>query len=195
MATLATAPVLRADAARNRALVLEAAERLLGEHGLDVTMQEIAVAAGVGVGTVFRRFATKEELVAAVVERRMARMLELMDDAVARSDDDPWHAFADCFVSVVELHVRHRGLMEALAGVEYSVPVCDDARDQIRDRVATLVDRAVASGAMRADAMVEDIPALVCAISRTGSTSSDPADDGAWRRTCEIFLDGMRATR
>ena len=188
------APVLRADAARNRTRVLAAAERLLAARGLEVTMQEIADEAGVGVGTVFRRFATKDDLVAAVIEDRVLEMLALARDAIERSEQDPFAAFASCFVAIAELHVRHRGVMEALAGTEYCVPVSSDARDELRACVATLIDRAVQAGELRPDTRAEDIPALVCAISRLGGSVDDPAD-APWRRACTIFLDGLRARR
>lgn len=188
------APVLRADAARNRTRVLAAAERLLAARGLEVTMQEIADEAGVGVGTVFRRFETKDDLVAAVIEDRLHEMLTIARSAIERAEDDPFAAFASCFVSITELHVRHRGVMEALAGTEYCVPVSHAARIELRACVATLIDRAIASGELRADARVDDIPALVCAISRLGGSIEDP-DDAVWRRACSIFLDGLRAGR
>ncbi|MCW2920758.1 MAG: transcriptional regulator, TetR family [Thermoleophilia bacterium] len=188
-------PVLRADAARNRARVLEAAVRLLGERGLEVTMQEIADAAGVGVGTVFRRFATKDDLVSAVVEDRVHEMLDLAREALDCSDASPFDAFASCFVAITELHVRHRGVMEALAGTDYCVPVSDAARGELRTCVGALIERAIDDGAMRRDVRVDDIPSLVCAISRLGGSSGDARIEGSddtWRRACTIFLDGLR---
>ncbi len=189
------APVaLRADAARNRALVLDAAVRLLGKRGLEVTMQEIADEAGVGVGTVCRRFATKSDLVAAVVDDRVQEMLEFARAAIDRSADDPFDAFASCFVAITELHVRHRGVMEALEGSEHYVPVSVGARSDLRDAVGTLIKRAVAAGELRDDVRIDDIPALVCAISRVAGSADGP-DADAWRRACGIFLDGLRARR
>ena len=184
---------LRADAARNRELVLEAAGRLFRTHGLDVTMQQVADEAGVGVGTVCRRFRTKDDLVAALVEQRMERLLARLRDGIDQLDDDPWRAFASAFADSVELHVRDRGFIEALAAREQCAPPSDAQRTELLDLLTRLVEGARAAGAVRADLRAEEIPELACMVSRAGASAAGPASSGAWVRACEVVLDGMRA--
>ncbi len=183
-------PTLRRDAARNRQRVLDAASALLRERGLDVTMQEIADAAGVGVGTVCRRFRTKDDLVAALVRQRLERLLEILQDGIAAMDDDPWAAFADSFTASVELHANDRGFNEAVAA---SGVACSAPPEQLSAMLDELVRRAIEAGVVRADLTAQEIPQLACMVSRAGGSAIGPVDDDAWRRACAIVLDGMRA--
>ncbi len=191
----ATTPTttLRADAARNRELVLAAAERLLAARGVDVSMQEIAAEAGVGVGTVFRRFPTKDDLVVAVLLERMEDVATLAASAVEDSVDDPWAAFATFFVGTTELHARHRGLMESIGSTHGACAALAEVRGRLVQHLRLLVDRAIASGDLRPDVVAEDIPVLQCAISRTSCMPVAASEPEAWRRACALLLDGMRA--
>ncbi len=192
-AETAEAAPLRADAARNRELVLEAAGRLFRARGLDVTMQEIADEAGVGVGTVCRRFRSKDDLVAALVARRIEGLLARLRAGVDALDADPWGAFAATFSDVVELHVRDRGFIEALAARERCTPPSDAQRGQLLDLLGQLVDGARYAGVVRADLRAAEIPELACMVSRAGASAAGGAESDAWVRACELVLDGMRA--
>ena len=185
---------LRADAQRNRARVLEAAERLLAERGLDVSMHEIASAAGVGVGTIFRRFPTKDDLVATVVAERLRALATLARACVERSEHEPWAAFAGYFEAAAEQHVRHRGLIEAIGSEHLAHPMHAEQMASLIGDVATLVERALAAGELRAGVTVADIPMLLCAVGRMGQAPSGGDVGEAWRRPCTILLDGMRAS-
>ncbi len=194
MVATVVAPVLRADAARNRARVLAAAERLLAEHGVDVSMQEIADEAGVGVGTVFRRFPTKDDLVVAVLLARMEDIAALAARAGDRSVDDAWAAFADFFVGATELHTRHRGLMETIGSSHAVCSSLADVTARLVGDLRLLVARAIEAGELRPDVVAEDIPVMQCAISRTSCMPIAAAEPEAWRRSCALLLDGMRAS-
>ncbi len=187
-------PSLRADATRNRARVLASAEKLFAERGIDVSMREIADEAGVGVGTIFRRFATKSDLVVAVLFARMEDIAALAECAVERSVDEPWNAFADYFVGATELHTRHRGLMESIGSAHSVCSSLAEVRDRLVRDLRLLVTRAIDAGELRADVVAEDIPAIQCAISRTSCMPVAAAEPEAWRRSCALLLDGMRAS-
>jgi AcrR family transcriptional regulator len=184
---------LRADAARNRTLVLEAASELLRERGLDVTMQEIADAAGVGVGTVCRRFATKQELVAALVQERMEMLLEIVRSGVDELENDPWGAFSRAFVDAVQLHVRDRGFMETVGCEHAGHQRHQELRHDLMVLLRVLVRRGIELGALREDVVAEDIPELACMVSRTSCSPMGELEPESWRRACTIVLDGLRA--
>jgi AcrR family transcriptional regulator len=185
---------LRADAARNRELVLAAAARLLRERGLDVTMQQVADEAGVGVGTVFRRFAGKDELVAAVVQERMGELLALARDAAAASVADPWAAFEAFFLGAAQMHVRHRGFMEAVGGEHVAHPRHDELRVELMVHLRSIVQAAHDAGVLRADVVAEDIPELAWLVSRTSCMPVSEIEPDVWRRPFAIVLDGLRAS-
>lgn len=183
---------LRADAARNHALVLDAAQMLFAERGLDVGMAEIAEAAGVGVGTVFRRFESKEALVATIVRERIGELHALAAAALERVNDAPWEAFAAYFVGGVELQVRHRGFMESAAGLGACAPMRAAMRP-VAETIAAVVERAQAAGVLRADLQPGDVPLLQGAISRCACHAFGMLEPEVWRRPCAIALDGLRA--
>lgn len=189
----ATERVLRADAARNRELVLEAASSLFREHGLDVTMQEIADAAGVGVGTVSRRFRSKDELIAALVGARIEHLFDVLERAVERAAFEPWEAFAEAFEQVVELHVRDRGFLEAVSERTQCAEACDSRAGEMLALVEQLVGAGIDAGVLRADLTAQQVPELACMVSHAGASVAGPAPSDAWRRACEVVLDGLRA--
>jgi AcrR family transcriptional regulator len=180
---------LRADARRNRDRVLVAARVAFAAEGSDASLDEIARLAGVGAGTVYRHFATKEALFEAVV---FDRIEELIEEARARSDDpDPGRAFL-CFVELLALEgARKRDLVETLSadGVHLQFGEAPIVRALI-DVLVELLDRAQRAGAVRGDIGVDDVMALL-----TGAAYSichSRADDHQTRRLLAIMHDGLR---
>ncbi len=178
---------LRADAQRNLGRVLDAAAEVLAEQGPNASVDEIARRAGVGHGTVFRRFPTKEALVAAVVCKRLeevsAAAAELLDEA------DAGEAFAAFVWQIAEVYARDRCIFEGLPRCAELAEVAA-AKGRFIEVVGRLVARAKAEAAVRADLRAEDVPVLVGS-AILGSTWS-PSDE-AWRRYVAIVLDGMRS--
>src|ERR687883_144691 len=109
---MSTTRPLRADAERNRKRILEAADEVFAERGLDVSLDDIAAAAGVGVGTVYRRFPDKEALIDALFEDKLGEVVEVIRKAVDL--EDPWESFETFVRSVARLQAEDRGLKEAL---------------------------------------------------------------------------------
>jgi AcrR family transcriptional regulator len=183
---------LRADARRNRERVLEAARTAFGAEGSDVSLDEIARRAGVGAGTVYRHFATKEALFEAVVFDRMG---ELVEEARALLDDpDPTRAFSSFLERLGREGARKRDLVEALAsdGVHLQVGEAPIVHALI-DVLAELLRRAQLAGAVRDDISVDDVMAVLTGAAYAICRSQ--ADDERTRGLLAIMYDGLRADR
>jgi AcrR family transcriptional regulator len=170
---------LRADARRNLERVLDAATEVFAASGPDASIDEIARIAGVGHGTVFRRFPTKDDLMFAVIERHVEEMCGLAREALAA--DDPGQAFFDFVWQLAELNMSTPGLHRCVVH-------CGDKPgaaelEKLADRI---VSRAQRAGAVRRDVKAEDVRLLV----RSALTNA-PA--GQWRRYLDVVLDGLRA--
>jgi AcrR family transcriptional regulator len=180
---------LRADARRNRDRVLEAARAAFAAEGSDASLDEIARLAGVGAGTVYRHFATKEALFEAVVFDRIG---ELIEEAHALSDDpDPGRAFSSFVELLAREGARKRDLVEMLTsdGVHLRLGEAPIVRALI-DALAELLGRAQRAGAVRSDIGVDDVMALL-----TGAAYSichSRADNDQTRRLLAIMNDGLR---
>jgi AcrR family transcriptional regulator len=170
---------LRADAQRNLERVLDAATMVFAASGPDASIDEIARAAGVGHATVFRRFPTKESLMAAVVERRVDELRAYADEALAAVD--PGEAFFDFVWKVSELQAGTRGLSQCFVHCD-----CAPGKVELEAKVAKIVARAQKAGAVRPDVKPADVPVLV----RAALQSAPPRQ---WRRYVEVVLDGLRA--
>ena len=181
--------VLRADAQRNLVRVLDAAREVFAEHGIEAPVTEIADRAGVGVGTIFRRFPTKDDLLVAVVQQRNAMMIAAADDALAQRDPG---AGLRRFMEVgAEAYIHDRGFCDA---TDTNVFGREGVREQLEElvgKVGELVARAQAAGQVRADLRALDVPVLLMAVAKSGLALEDAAP-GAWRRTLGIVLDGLR---
>jgi len=169
---------LRADARRNLERVLDAAEQAFGASGPDASIDEIARLAGVGHGTVFRRFPSKDDLMFAVIERHVAEMQAIAREALAA--EDPGEAFFDFVHRVAELNMSTPGLHRCVVH-------CGDkpGAAELEKLVARIVSRAQAAGAVRRDVKPVDVQLLV----RSALTSAPP---GHWRQYLDVVLDGLR---
>lgn len=154
---------LRADARRNRARVLSAAQEAFAAEGLAVPLDEIARRAGVGAGTVYRHFPTKEALFEAIV---LDRMHVMIDQVRALADaPDPGAAFYQVLTDIVEQNSMKRDLVDALAGAGLDLNgSLSEARVAIREALGVLLHRAQAVGAVRPDVDTTDLSTLLSAI-------------------------------
>lgn len=181
--------VLRADARRNREAVIAAAKKLFADQGLDAQMPDVAKTAKVGVGTVYRHFPTKDDLIAALAAERFERLAEKAREGIEA--EDPWQGLCDFIRFSAEIQADDRGLCEVMG----SRPEVMDASalavglDQLCDE---LVKRAQRSGELRKDLSWEDIPMIACGLGRITQATMGPAT-GRWPRLVEIILDGLRA--
>lgn len=188
---MGTAPAkpLRADAERNRLHILEAAAAAFADGGLDVPVAEIARRAGVGPGTLFRRFPTKDDLVIAIVEQRIQDICALVDAAL--ENPDPWAGFVECMEAAVTMQVRDRGVLEAVGERFFGDPRMRALKAKVNPKVAALLARAQAAGVVRDDIEHQDIPVLIQAAARAGCVMPT-CDAELSRRYLAIMLDGLR---
>ena len=170
---------LRADARRNLERVLDAAADVFAASGPDASIDEIALRAGVGHGTVFRRFPTKDDLMFAVIERHVDEMRALAEEALAAAD--PGEAFFDFVHRVAELNMRTPGLHRCVVHCGGKPGAAE-----LEQLVGKIVSRAQRAGAVRRDVKPADVQALV----RSALTAAPP---GHWRRYLDVVLDGLRA--
>ena len=184
-----TAQTLRRDAQANRERILEAARAVFAEEGIDASVEQIAQRAGVGMGTLYRRFPTKHDLVEAVIAESRDAFVSAAEDGLAH--DDPWAGFCLFVERVLALHAENRALRELLAGTEHG-EARDEVRRRVRPLVRRLVERAQADGSLRADFVPEDMPLVFMTGGRVIEASRCVAPD-LWRRYLGFLLDGLRA--
>lgn len=181
---------LRADARRNRQQVVTAALALFREKGIDVPMEEIAARAGVGVGTLYRRFPDRDALIRAAAQ---AALRDQVDRAEAALQEEPsaWHAVCRFLRECVEL--RLGALMSAIEPRLHADIRTDPEVGEMRQELIDLIDRMTAKakeeGAMRRDVGREEIGSLM---TLQIYTPPDGSDEQALRRVVEIMLDGLR---
>jgi AcrR family transcriptional regulator len=179
----------RADARRNRELVLAAAEEVFAESGLKGQIEEVARRAGVGVGTVCRNFPTKQALVEAVLTSMYENVVGLALEAL--DHPDPGEAFERFFIALPEFQARHRALGEQMAN-ELELPSsAQPLREQLTRALTDLVTRAQASGAIRADIGPADVSLLFAGIAHATALAGE-LEPVLRERYVKIILDGMR---
>jgi AcrR family transcriptional regulator len=181
--------VLRADARRNREAVIAAAKKLFADQGLDAQMPDVAKAAKVGVGTVYRHFPTKDDLIAALAVERFERLAEKAREDIEA--EDPWEGLCDFIRFAARLQADDRGLCEVMGSRpevmnESALAV---GLDKLIDK---LVNQAKRSGELRRDLDWEDIPMIACGMGSVTQATMGPGN-GRWPRLVEIIIDGLRA--
>jgi AcrR family transcriptional regulator len=181
---------LRRDAERNRQRILAAARVVFAERGLSGSHDDIAREAGVGVGTVYRRFPDKEQLIDALFE---VRIEEIADVARAAADHpDPWEALVGFLMRTQELQSVDRGLKEIVLGGARGTERAVAARLLIEPLAAQVLERAQDAGVVRDDIELTDLPLIQLAVGTIAESSRDVAPD-VWRRMMTLVLDGLRA--
>ena len=181
---------LRADAERNRRRILDAARTVFAAHGLGVGVEAVAREAGVGVGTIYRRFPTKERLLQAIVDDRVEELRGRLE--AVESEDDPWAALAAAAEVLAGAVARDRGFYEALQEAVGVLSAPDCAREASLAAIAPFLQRAQAAGAARADVVPLDVVALCSNAGRLPRWRAEQEPD-LWRRYLAIALDGLRA--
>jgi AcrR family transcriptional regulator len=178
---------LRADAARNRSLLLAAATEEFAAHGMDASVADIARRAGIGKGTVFRHFPTKDDLLAAVVQDRVDSLAALA--AALCSRDDPGPAL---FEFLAEAAGKQQQLdLSFLRDAGDINARLRSSRDRLFTAIVALVSRAQAAGAVRADVTGLDVILMMCVPSHVVSFVPG-ADPELWRRYLALVIDGLR---
>src|SRR3954463_12404024 len=182
---------LRADAARNREAIVEAARAVFGEQGLDAPLDEIAKRAGTGNATLYRRFPIRSDLVAAVFAERMAAHVEAGEAAL--EDADPWTGFACYIRSVAAMQARDRGIADLVHMDLSSAPEIEQLRARAYDGVVRLIGRAHEAGVLRADFTDQDVVLLLMANAGLVERAHGITDEASARLTA-LLLDGLRAS-
>jgi AcrR family transcriptional regulator len=179
------APSGRRDAVRNYHRVLDAAREVLGESGADASMEEIATRAGVGVGTVYRRFANKDALIDELVRLSLGEALAAARSALACPGGDGLEQFLRGLGALFAAHVKYAHLL-----LERSADGA--AALEIRAAVQELTSRALTAGTLNPAVTLGDVMALVWAMRGLTETAGEVAP-GTWQRFLDIHLAGLRA--
>ena len=182
---------LRADARRNRERVLDAARAEFADTGLDAQMEDIARRAGVGVGTLYRHFPTKDALLGALAQAHFERLAAVMETALDEAGD-PWEVFAGAIWRSAAPTAGDVAMSEILAGYPEAMQAAAPALQRLRTATGALIGRAQATGAVREDASADDVRTIMCGFGHVAAAQScgAPMD---WRRYLTIALDGLRA--
>ncbi|MDP4505892.1 TetR/AcrR family transcriptional regulator [Nonomuraea turcica] len=178
---------VRADARRNRSRILEAAEAVFAEQGASASTEAVAARAGVAIGTVFRHFPTKPELLAAVVMNLLDRLITEVDAMV--NDSEAATALFEFCARVMAISAQNRALFERLAETGTRVHV-GDALTRLRPAVDMLLERAQKAGAVRDDLRPDELIPLLAAICQGAMT--DGWSEQFRHRALTILFDGMR---
>jgi AcrR family transcriptional regulator len=181
--------LLRADAERNRQRILAAAAELFTERGFEPSLDDVARHAGVGVGTVYRRFPDKASLADALFDERIDALVALAEQA--QSEPDAWAALVSFLERSAEMLVTNRGLRQILmfAAGGHDRGIC--ARDRMRPAIGSLIERAQADGQVRADLGATDIPMIEFMIAAAAEYAWQVRPE-IWRRYLALILDALR---
>ncbi|MFD9550627.1 TetR/AcrR family transcriptional regulator [Nocardia salmonicida] len=185
-----TTPRMRADAARNLQRILTVARELLAARGTEITLDDVARHAGLGTGTVYRRFANKQDLIAHIFEQDLA---EFAAEAVAASNDTiPWQGILRIVDYASERVVTNRGFSELLRRTPSDPVLVRYAREEIAPAISRLLDHARAEGSVRPGVGVSDIFAIITSLNSVAPVVDYP-NPQCWRRFLSLAMDGIRS--
>jgi AcrR family transcriptional regulator len=176
----------RADAERNRAAIVEAAAAVFAELGGTVDVREIARRSGVGMGTLYRHFPTKDDLLVTVLEAQFTSWLTEAHQR-ASATEDPWQALTGFFEHLLTTQSGNRALVESYAATGGPTLSCAERRYSFIDDLRA---RCLDAGLLRPDVTTADLVVLSTALSQTVQLTGE-SDPGRWRRLLRISLDGL----
>jgi AcrR family transcriptional regulator len=180
---------LRSDARRNRERILSGARAVFAECGSEAQMDDVARRAGVGVGTVYRHYPTKEALLIELVREKFTHFAADTRDALER-DGEPFEVLAELMLANAEALERDAGTQQVLAGAgEHIWTHAAAEQAELLELTSELIDRAKRAGTIRADATATDVGMLMCGIS---ATMAHPAAGFDWRRHLDLAIDMLR---
>ena len=186
----ATKPILRADARRNHEKIIEGARTVFARCGTSAQMEDIARASGVGVGTVYRHFPTKEALMSELVRRTFETFIESARAALS-AEGEPFELLTGVLHHNCELIAADAAVQQAIMGAgEELWASTEREREELAEIAHELVQRAQRAGTVRPDVGPDDIPMLMCGICATMGHKAKMFD---WRRHLELGIDGLRA--
>lgn len=180
---------LRADARRNRERIIQSARAVFSESGVEAQIDDVARLAGVGVGTVYRHFPTKEALMAELVRQKFRFLADRAREALER-EGEPFTVIADLLRANARELQRDATMQQTLAGLDdHTWEQARSEQDELLALTAELVDRARRAGTIRADATEHDIGMLMCGVC---ATMGRPFPGFDWRRHLELVIDALR---
>jgi AcrR family transcriptional regulator len=174
------------EAQPSRERVLDAAAKVFAAEGLDAPMPAVATAAGVGVGTIYRAFGSKEELIAALAADRVDRFDR--DTRAALEQPEAWPALCELFVLTAERQAEDYVVTEALASMS-DHPSVVAANTRAGEAITELIQRAKDQGGLRSDFEPQDLQMFFAALGAAQHTM--PRGSSAWKRLLGLLLDGM----
>jgi AcrR family transcriptional regulator len=181
---------LRADAARNRARIVAAASEVFAERGLDASTAEIADRAGVGEGTLYRRFPSKDDLIAAIVAIKMEEATAIAADCL--EEPDPWRGIERFLYEMTERSNQDRCVSEAAKDRCAAAAELAPQRKRMLDLCGELIRRAQRAGVVREDVAGQDLVFLIGAASSAGELPFPGLREDLWKRYLGLLLDGLR---
>jgi AcrR family transcriptional regulator len=188
------ATTMRSDAVRNRQRILDAAREAFTEHGEDAQMDDIARRAGLGVGTLYRHFTTKEMLVGELIHVKLTEFAKRVR-AKFEEESDPWAAFEAGLrvqTDVMASDAAHQRM--PFAATPEAMQRAEPAVRELRDAWGVVIDRAKEAGVLRKDFEVDDIRTLMCGLGSMMAADACGAMSYDWRRQLDLFLDGVRTS-
>ncbi len=180
----------RRDAQRNHELLVEAARELFMEQGVEAPLEEVARRAGLGIGTLYRHFSTRDALVEAIVERRMGELLAIAEAAL--SEPDGWESLVRLLEGTLELQAADRMLKDVLMRYSPETARLESAREEVRLMFEQILARARDQGTLRKDFALPDLALLLWSFAPVIDATARVAPN-AWRRHLGWLLDGLRA--
>jgi AcrR family transcriptional regulator len=182
---------LRADAERNRQAILDAATTLFAQRGLSVSTDEVASAAKVGIGTLYRHFPAKQDLINGVFDQQ----LQTVTDAALRAldADDPWEGITRMFSELCETAAADRGMCEVMTDADDQCVASTRARETITPLFERIVERAHAAGQLRPGVDANDFVVLM-SMMRGAVEMTAVMPEQKWRRYCQLLLDGVHGS-